>query len=428
VLATGIGAAGPLVACAVGGPATGAGQGTGAAPATAGPVTLRLWVPLSGEQEAHQSRVNDRFTGDYPRIAIEQLVVPDADQGTKLATAIAGHIPPDLAVLGGATRIADLIEHQQVVSLSRYRRDLARLDWYDAFIGAVVRGDDLYALPVQAATLALFYNADLYAKAGLDPAAPPATWEALLANAQAIARPEQQLWGHSIGTKPFAWTAEQIWVAYLWQAGGEWLSPDGKRAAFNGPAGVEALQLWTDLVQKYQVAPQKAVDNLVMGSDFETGTVGQMTLYSVWAIREEGMKFPVRTALLPHHRQAASVAGIVTVPIFSGSKQQDAAWTYLDWLSQPDHEVLYLSGLGTAPPRAAVTGSQAWTAFMAQHPLLRAFAQSLPQARLPYYGPGAPEVALRVAQAIETAVYGQKTPKQALDDAAREADAILARA
>ena len=237
-----------------------------------------------------------------------------------------------------------------------------------------------------------------------------------------------QRWGHAIGTKPITWTAEQIWIAYLWQAGGEWLSPDGKQAAFNSAAGVEALEFWADLVQKHQVTPPKAVDNLIMGEDFEAGAVAHMTIYSIWVIRAEGMRFPVRTAPLPRHRQPASVAGMVTVPIFSESRQRDAAWAYLDWLSRPDNLIYYLSGFGTTPPRKSVAELAAWTAFAAQHPLLQPFVDSQPQARLPYFGTGAQEIAIQVAQAIEAAVFGQKSPRQALDDAARQANAILARA
>jgi ABC-type glycerol-3-phosphate transport system substrate-binding protein len=422
------GAAALLAACASGGQPGGSVPRTGAPPTTVGPARLQLWYQLTGQQAEHLTRVNERFAGEHPGIGVEVVTVPESEMTVKLTAALAAGTPPDMATLGGMSRVAELIESKRVVSLSRFRRDLARLDWYDAFRQVVVRGDDVFAMPTQASTLALYYNADLYQRAGLDPDAPPATWAALLANARTIARPEQQVWGHSIGTKPITWTAEQIWVAYLWQAGGEWLSPDGKRAAFNSPAGVEALQLWTDLVQKYQVTPQKAVDNLVMGQDFEAGGVGHMTIYAGWAIRAEGMKFPVRTAPLPRHKQFASVAAGVTIPIFSESRRHDAAWTYLDWLSQPDHLLFYLSGLGGVPPRVSVAESAAWAAFAAQHPLLRAFVDGQPQARLPYFGKGAQEIAVQVAQAIEAAVHKQQTPKQALDDAARQADAVLARA
>jgi ABC-type glycerol-3-phosphate transport system substrate-binding protein len=427
ILAASSGAAAALLAaCGSGGQLGEAESGTGASTATAGPAHLQLWYQLTGQQADHFARVNERFTGEHPKVAVELVTVPEAEMTVKLTAALAAGSPPDMTTLGGMTRVAELIESKRVISLSSYRRDLAKLDWYDTLKQVVVRGDDLFAMPTQASTLGLYYNADLYERAGLNPNAPPTTWTELLDNAKAIAAPEQQRWGHYIGTKPITWTSEQIWIAYLWQAGGEWLSRDGKQAAFNSAAGVEALQFWADLVQKYQVTPPKAVDNLVMGQDFEGGTVGQMTIYAGWSIRAEGMRFPVRTALLPRYKQAASVAAGVTIPIFSESKQRDAAWTYLDWLSQPDHLIFYLSGLGSLPPRKSIAESAAWTAFAVDHPLLRAFVDSQDQARLPYYGKGAQDIATLVAQAIEAAVLGQRPPKQALDDAARQANAILA--
>jgi ABC-type glycerol-3-phosphate transport system substrate-binding protein len=193
------------------------------------------------------------------------------------------------------------------------------------------------------------------------------------------------------------------------------------------PGGVEALQFWADLVQRFRVAPPKAVDNLVLGADFEAGGVGHMPIYSVWAIRAEGLTFPVRTAPLPRHTRAATVAAGVSIPLCAESRQRDAAWWYLDWLSRPAPLVDLLSGLGDIPPRPSIAASAAWAAFAARHPLLQAFVDSQPQARLPYFGPGAPEIAGRVAEAIEAAVLNQRSPKQALDDAARQADALLAR-
>ena len=415
-----------LAACGAGGPTGDSAQGTGAPRAAVGPSRLQMWYGLGGQQGAHVARVNERFTGEHPQIQVELLTVPELELTAKLAAALAAGSPPDLAGLG-ASRLAEQIERKRVVSLRRYRRDLARLDWYDAPGRVVVRGEDVFAMPVQTGALALYYNADLYQKAGLDPTAPPTTWDALLANAKAIARPEQERWGHAIGTAPIAWTAEQVWVASLWQAGGEWLTPDGRRAAFNSAAGVEALQFWADLVQKHQVVPRKAIDNLVMAGDFEAGTVGHMTIYPSWALRAEGMRFPVRTAPLPRHRRPATVASVVAIPLFAESRQQDAAWTYLDWLSRPDHLIFYLSGLGGIPPRAAIAELAAWKAFVGQHPLLQAFVDSLPEARVAYVGTGAQDIAVLVAQAIEAAVFAQTSPKQALDDAARRADAVLAR-
>jgi ABC-type glycerol-3-phosphate transport system substrate-binding protein len=224
-----------LAACGPGGPAGRADAGP-ARPPVAGPARLQLWFTLPGPQADHLTRVNARFTGEDPRIGVELLTVSDAELTVKLAAALAAGTRPDLATLGGATRLAELIAAKRVASPSGYRRDLARLDWADALKAIAARGDDLYALPVLASPLALFYNADLYQRAGLDPTTPPPTWDALLANAQAIARLAPPVWGHAVATRPIPRAAEQIWLASLWRAGGEWLTPDGTRAAFNGPA------------------------------------------------------------------------------------------------------------------------------------------------------------------------------------------------
>jgi ABC-type glycerol-3-phosphate transport system substrate-binding protein len=58
---------------------------------------------------------------------------------------------------------------------------------------------------------------------------------------------------------------------------------------------------------------------------------------------------------------------------------------------------------------------------------VQAFLDSQPQAQLAYFGKGAQEIATQVGQAIEAAVFNRKSPKQALDDAAKASDEILAR-
>lgn len=400
-----------------------------AAPAkvSGGPVALQLWFDLPGAQQEHVKKVNERFSAENPGIEVRTTVVPIAEMPTKLATAIAGGNPPDVAYLGGPSLITNLIQNNKVESLTKYRADLATLDWLEPVKKAVSRGDAFYALPVNSGVLGLYYNADLYKAAGLDPNKPPATWDDLVKNARAIAKADQQVWGHYVGTKPVPWSADQVWVAYLWQAGGEWTAPDEKEVAFNSAAGVEALQFYVDLVHEHKVTPLKAIDNIVSGTDFETGKIGHMQLYPIWIIRAEAMQFPVRTAVMPKQKTAAAPLGFGTMPIFTDSKHKDAAWTYLDWLMKADNAVSWVTGLGNLPARPSLREATAWKDHVAKHPLTQPFLDAQPQARLAYAGKGAQEIATQAAQAIEAAVFRKKTPKQALDDAAKASNEILAR-
>jgi ABC-type glycerol-3-phosphate transport system substrate-binding protein len=173
--------------------------------------------------------------------------------------------------------------------------------------------------------------------------------------------------------------------------------------------------------------PLKAIDNIVSGNDFETGKLGHMQLYPIWTIRAEAMSFPVKTAPMPKHKKVGSPLGMGTIPIFSDSKNKEAAWTYLDWLSKPENSVFWVSGLGNLPTRPSIRESAAWKDHAAKHPLMQSFIEAQPQAEIAYFGKGAQEISTQVAQAIEAAVFARKSPKQALDDAAKATDEILAR-
>ena len=387
---------------------------------------LQMWFDIPGTQAEHVKKVNDKFTAEHG-IEVRTTVVSIAEMSTKLATAIAGGSPPDVAYLGGPTLISNLMQAGKVESLTKYQKDVGTVDWLDPIKKLLTRGDDFYALPVNSGVLGLYYNTDLYKGAGLDPDKPPATWDDLIKNAKAIANADQQVWGHYIGTKPIAWSADQVWIAYLWQAGGSWLSPDEKQAAFNSEAGVEALKFYVDLVHEHKVTPLKAIDNIVSGNDFETGKLGHMQLYPIWVLRAEMMSFGVKTAPMPKHKTSAAPLGMGTIPIFSDSKNKDAAWTYLSWLMKPDNAVLWVSGLGNLPARSSIRDAPAWKEHVAAHPLTQSFIDAQPQAQLAYFGKGAQEVSTQVGQAIESAVFQRKSPKQALDDAAKAADEILAR-
>ncbi len=408
-------------------PAKGAEQNAPAAQSAGKTAVLQLWFDIPGSQQEHIKKVNEKFSAENSGIEVRTTVVPIAEMPTKLATAVASGNPPDLAYLGGPSLASNLIQAGKVDSLSKYQKDIATLDWLDPIKRLLTRGDDFYALPVNSGVLGLYYNADLYKGAGLDPDKPPATWDELVKNAKAIANADQQVWGHYIGTKPIAWSADQVWIAYLWQAGGSWLSPDEKQAAFNSEAGVEALTFYVDLVHEHKVAPLKAIDNIVSGNDFETGKVGHMQLYPIWVLRAEAMSFGVKTAPMPKHKTSAAPLGMGTMPIFTDSKNKDAAWTYLSWLMKPENAVLWVSGLGNLPARTSIREAPAWKEHAAAHPLIQSFIDAQPQAQLAYFGKGAQEVSTQVSQAIENAVFQRKSPKQALDDAAKAADEILAR-
>jgi len=129
-----------------------------------------------------------------------------------------------------------------------------------------------FALPFDCNTILQFYNKDLLDEAGVTTA--PNTWSEMV-NAM------ERLKTLSKCTSPFNlmvnfdgsqseknYMAFQ-WMMWLWRMGGEVLSDDLKTAAFNSQAGIDALQMYVDMVTKYGVSKDRFSD-----APFLNGTTG----------------------------------------------------------------------------------------------------------------------------------------------------------
>lgn len=106
----------------------------------------------------------------------------------------------------------------------------------------------LYAIPKASNTIALFYNADLYRKAGLDPDSPPETWKQLAETAAKLNDPVSKISGLSF----CAAANEEGTFQFLPLAQMEGANYD----SIDSEGAVKALQFWTDL---YNSGNEKSV-------------------------------------------------------------------------------------------------------------------------------------------------------------------------
>ena len=115
-------------------------------------------------------------------------------------------------------------------------------DFYPAERKAATVNGKVVGIPALVDNLALVYNKKMFDQAGLAYPTANWTWEDFGNAAQKLTDP---------GKKQFGWayvndgSEDTVWrfLALLWQAGGDILTPDGKKAAFDSPAGLKALSL-----------------------------------------------------------------------------------------------------------------------------------------------------------------------------------------
>ena len=203
-----------------------------------------MWVgytPPPPENESHEylsiERMVTEFEADNPDITIELQYVNSDNALQKATVAIQGNKQPDISYQYG-TNMPQLAQSPEIVDLTS-RVNEADYDWADFFPGeqavATVDGKVL-GVPALVDNLAIVYNKDLFAAAGVPEPTADWTWDDLRAAAAATTDPANKVFGLGF---PVDGSETTVWqyIAMLWEAGGDILNADNTEAAFNSEAG-----------------------------------------------------------------------------------------------------------------------------------------------------------------------------------------------
>ncbi|RXZ68643.1 extracellular solute-binding protein [Agromyces albus] len=224
------------------------GGGTGAPATTAPEVDLEAAVTITvgdlpptseAEKRAFFEGQVEAFMAENPNITVE-AVEDKWDPQTFQAQLAAGNLPHVLTV--AFTEANALAARGQVAELSQ-AIDLAGLgEQLNPDLLDLVSDDDggIYAVPTAAQALGLVYNRDLFEQAGLDPDAPPQTWDEVRDAAQQITE--------TTGAAGYAtMTTENQggWMlsAGIYSHGGTVENAKGTEATFNDDPAAEYLEL-----------------------------------------------------------------------------------------------------------------------------------------------------------------------------------------
>jgi len=343
-------------------------------------ITYQTWQDFS---KGTLPALADEFHQIHPNITIKFQSVPAEQAQTKLTTQIAGGNAPDVAYVDTGT-VGAFAPRGALVNLEDYMsksKATPKSDYVPAFTKMVSYQDQMYGLPIDGESTALFYRTDLFQKAGIT--SPPKTWADLTADAAKLTDPAKKQYGYAL----FATTGETsyYWYPFLYQAGGAQTTADDKQAAFASPAGRKAGEFYVSL-RKYS-SPDLWNSNSWDGRvSFATGK-SAMYMAGAWFAGEmensyKGITGKWAVAPLPTETStspcATTIAGDALVMPSSG-KNQDAAWKWMEFLSAPQN--MALLNLGTKknpttllPPRTSLLNNPGT---FKSNPVLKGFATNM---------------------------------------------------
>ncbi len=291
-----------------------------------------------------------QFHQIHPNITVKFQSVPAEQAQTKLTAQIAGGNPPDVAYMDTGT-VGAFAPRGALVNLEPYiakSKGAVRKDYVPVFRSMVSYQDQMYGLPIDGESTALFYNTKLFKQAGITH--PPKTWAEEQADAAKINDPAKKISGFAL----FATQGETsyYWYPFLYQAGGSQTNADGQRRGVCEPRGHQGRELLHRHEQVLRSQPvgvelvgcprelRQRQDRHVHGRSVVRGRDDLRTSRrrpATWA----SAPLPTETAGSPC---ATTIAGDALV-IPSGSHNQDAAWKWIEFLSAPRN--MALLDLGT---------------------------------------------------------------------------------
>ena len=389
-----------------------------------GAVTVTFWHGMESgvNNEVLEAKIAE-FEKRHPRVHIDAQVYGAADQlGPKLDAAVAGRTPPDLLWWAPAffPKYAEAGVLKSVDEFIAGDEAFRAEDVYDSLWEMGRYRGQVYATPFSANNLAVYYNKRLFAEAGIE--RPPADWAEFRETARRLTRPGVHGFQVPIGTAEWTvWT----WECFLWQAGGEILTPSG-RAAFHEKPGVEALELWRALLADGS-AVFSETDAGYKTDDLLAGRVA-MVINGPWNYPVLMAQKAVEVGVfpLPHGVRAATNAGGESLFLFrSAPERERAAWEFMKFVMGPDFQVDWAIRTGYLPVSRSAASDPRYRAFLLENPFLAVYNEQMAVARTRPALPGYPALSATLGRALESALYGKETPAEALRRAAAAVDRLL---
>jgi multiple sugar transport system substrate-binding protein len=276
--------------------------------------------------------------------------------------------------------------------------------------------------------LAVFYNPELFAGAGVPEPTPDWTWDDFRAAAKAITDPSRTVYGTAYSVSGSEDTTWHLWPL-LWQRGGEVLSPDGTASAFNSEAGVGALEflraMAVDDKSIYLDQTDEKYAQLFMDGRIGMIITGPWQLYD---LREQEAAYKV-VQLPGTNGNHTTVSGPDIWALFDHDDPNRAYWSVelMKWLTSKEVDVRWNLAVGNLPLRTDAAQTPEFTQYVADFPGADTIFANMANATKPRPTvPAYVDLSTAVGEAIAKVLQGAAQPKEALDEAAEVADLALA--
>lgn len=379
------------------------------------------------------TKVVDGMVADFekqnPDIDVEAIYAGNYnDARVKALAALKSGQPAQLSVMFSID-LHELRDLDAIVAFDDVVKTDEEKAWLDSFYPALMENGKAdgktWGIPFQRSTIVMYYNKDLFKAAGLDPEKAPSTWEELVDMGKKLTKADGSQWGAMIPS-----TGYPYWMfgALTKQNGEVLMNQAGNETYFNKDGVIEALEYWQSLGKTHKIMPEGAIEWGTLRQNFLDQKTAMMwhSTGNLTAVKNNA-KFDFGVAMLPKNKDYGSPTGGGNFYLFkkASDEERTASLKLIRYMTSPEQAAKWSIATGYMGVSPAAYDTAELTDYVKTFPPAAVARDQLKYATAELSTHQAGKVRKLLDDAIQATLTGQKSAKDALNSAQKQAERVL---
>jgi multiple sugar transport system substrate-binding protein len=406
-----------LAACSGGGAATTSLTGTG-------PITI--WYSNNEQEVEWGKQMVEAWNADHPDEQIKGQEIPAGKSSEEvIGAAITAGNAPCLIYNTAPSAVGQFEKQGGLVDLSTYDDGVSYIEERSGDVASQYQNTDgdYFQMPWKSNPVVIFYNKDLFEKAGLDPENPKlSTYADFTETAQTLV--DEGVSDYAIlpaPTSEFFQSQFDFYPLYAAQSGGKQIVEDNK-ATFADQDGYDVADFWANLYTNKLAGQEKYT-----GDAFADGKAA-MAIVGPWAVSVYkdnvnwgSVPVPTKDGIAPEDTYTFSDAK--NIGLYSACENKGTAWEVLKFSTSQEQDGKLLELTGQMPLRKDLQTT--YSDYFDANPAYQAFGDQASRTVEVPPGPNTVEMLQAFRDAwSKSVIFGKQDTKESLDGAATKIDEI----
>ncbi|MET1007445.1 MAG: sugar ABC transporter substrate-binding protein [Propionibacteriaceae bacterium] len=397
----------------------GGGGGDSSAALTAkGPITI--WYSNNEQEVAWGKAMVAKWNAANPDQTVTGQEIPAGTSSEEvIGAAITAGTAPCLVLNTAPSAVGQFPRQGGLVNLNTFPDGQSYVESRSGDVAQQYKSADggYYQLPWKSNPVMIFYNKDIFKKAGLDPANPKlSTYADFLATSKTLVSSKSAKYAiNPAASSEFYQPQFDFMPLYAAETGGKGLITDGQ-ATFNDASGVEVANFWKSMYANGLSGKEK-----LQGDPFADKRAA-MAIVGPWAVAVYKGKVdwgvvPVPTSKGITADETWSFSDAKNIGLYTACKNQGTAWEVLKFATSEAEDSALLTTTGQMPLRKDVATTYA--DYFSKNPAYKLFGSQASRTVEVPAGPHTVEMLQDLRDAYTKAVItGEGDVPTALNDAA----------